>query len=277
MRRREVAHGEPLTDRGSVPSTFFWASDSVQSFTSVVGPNGSGKSNVIDSMLFVFGFRATKMRQAKLSELIHNSAKFPDVQQCSVAVHFVDILDLVSTNHACARSVCPSARPDSNTQAHRTGSPRALALSPGSLATPSRSCAAPRSVTRTQARRRFSGRLTAFLPFHPSTILCGGWRPREPQLVVTRTATKTNKSQYYVNDKASNFTEVTDLLKARGIDLDHKRFLILQGEVEAISQMKPKAPSEHEDGLLEYLEDIIGTSALKVCQRATTARHRGGP
>lgn len=27
--------------------------------------------------------------------------------------------------------------------------------------------------------------------------------------------------------------------------------------------MKPKAPSEHEDGLLEYLEDIIGTSNYK--------------
>ena len=27
--------------------------------------------------------------------------------------------------------------------------------------------------------------------------------------------------------------------------------------------MKPKAPSEHEDGLLEYLEYIIGTSSYK--------------
>jgi structural maintenance of chromosome 4 len=27
--------------------------------------------------------------------------------------------------------------------------------------------------------------------------------------------------------------------------------------------MKPKAPSEHEDGLLEYLQDIIGTSKYK--------------
>ena len=27
--------------------------------------------------------------------------------------------------------------------------------------------------------------------------------------------------------------------------------------------MKPKAQNEHEDGLLEYLEDIIGTSAYK--------------
>lgn len=56
---------------------------------------------------------------------------------------------------------------------------------------------------------------------------------------------------------------MTTLLKERGIDLTHKRFLILQGEVESIAQMKPKAPSEHEDGLLEYLEDIVGTSRYK--------------
>lgn len=39
--------------------------------------------------------------------------------------------------------------------------------------------------------------------------------------------------------------------------------LVSQGEVESIAQMKPKAPNEHEDGLLEYLEDIIGTSKYK--------------
>jgi structural maintenance of chromosome 4 len=33
--------------------------------------------------------------------------------------------------------------------------------------------------------------------------------------------------------------------------------------VESIAQMKPKAVSEHEEGLLEYLEDIIGTSHYK--------------
>ena len=32
--------------------------------------------------------------------------------------------------------------------------------------------------------------------------------------------------------------------------------------MESIAQMKPKAPNEHEDGLLEYLEDIIGTSRV---------------
>lgn len=36
-----------------------------------------------------------------------------------------------------------------------------------------------------------------------------------------------------------------------------------QGEVEQIALMKPKAASEHEDGMLEFLEDIIGTSRLK--------------
>ncbi|KAG6868230.1 condensin complex subunit Cut3, partial [Termitomyces sp. T32_za158] len=38
---------------------------------------------------------------------------------------------------------------------------------------------------------------------------------------------------------------------------------MIQGEVESIAQMKAKATNEHEDGLLEYLEDIIGTSRFK--------------
>jgi structural maintenance of chromosome 4 len=69
------------------------------SFSSVVGPNGSGKSNVIDSLLFVFGFRASKMRQGKLSALIHNSAAFPDLDYCEVAVHFQEVMDQVRYTH----------------------------------------------------------------------------------------------------------------------------------------------------------------------------------
>lgn len=46
--------------------------------------------------------------------------------------------------------------------------------------------------------------------------------------VITRTAHRSNKSDYYINDRKSNFTEVTDLLKGKGIDLDNNRFLILQ-------------------------------------------------
>lgn len=158
-----------------------------KSFSAVVGPNGSGKSNVIDALLFVFGYRANKMRQAKLSELIHNSKKYSSLDSCSVEVHFVEILDRGASHEEL-----------------------------------------------------------------PGT-----------ELVVRRTAYRNNTSRYFINEANSSYTEVTDLLRSRGIDLDHKRFLILQGEVESIAQMKPKALSEHDEGLLEYLEDIIGTSQFK--------------
>ncbi|OJZ90700.1 hypothetical protein ASPFODRAFT_123709 [Aspergillus luchuensis CBS 106.47] len=158
------------------------------SFSSVVGPNGSGKSNVIDALLFVFGFRASKMRQGKVSALIHNSANFPNLPYCEVEVHFQEVLDLPTGGHEVV--------PDS-------------------------------------------------------------------QLIISRKAFRNNSSKYYMNGKETNFTAVTTLLRDRGIDLDHKRFLILQGEVESIAQMKAKAANEHEDGLLEYLEDIIGTSKYK--------------
>ena len=158
------------------------------SFSSVVGPNGSGKSNVIDSLLFVFGFRASKMRQGKISALIHNSAQFPDLDFCEVEVHFNEVMDE---------------------------------------------------------------------PNGGSTVIPGS------ELVIARRAFKNNSSKYYINGRTSDFTTVTTLLKGKGIDLDHKRFLILQGEVESIAQMKPKAANDNDDGLLEYLEDIIGTSKYK--------------
>lgn len=160
------------------------------SFSAVVGPNGSGKSNVIDSMLFVFGFRALKMRQGKLSELIHNSAGGNKLDYCQVDIHFNHVLD----------------SPDDNAK---------------------------------------------------SEVI------EDSELVISRKAFKNNSSQYFLNGKASNYSEVTNFLRDKGIDLDHKRFLILQGEVESIAQMKAKAERENDDGLLEYLEDIIGTTKYK--------------
>eukprot|EP00850_Spirogloea_muscicola_P004528 SM000019S05072 [mRNA] locus=s19:742976:750966:- [translate_table: standard] len=77
---------------------------------------------------------------------------------------------------------------------------------------------------------------------------------------VTRTAFRNNTSKYFIGQKSSNFTEVTTLLKEKGIDLDHNRFLILQGEVEQIALMKPKGVYKQDEGLLEYLEDIIGSN-----------------
>jgi len=38
----------------------------------------------------------------------------------------------------------------------------------------------------------------------------------------------------------------------------------MQGEVEQIAQMKPKAENENDTGLLEFLEEIIGTLRYKV-------------
>ena len=80
------------------------------------------------------------------------------------------------------------------------------------------------------------------------------------QIVVSRYANKSNSSKYYVNNKEKTWTQVGTLLRERGIDLDNNRFLILQGEVELISQMPAKAGKPGEDGLLEYLEDIIGSN-----------------
>lgn len=77
--------------------------------------------------------------------------------------------------------------------------------------------------------------------------------------VVARTVDRDSKSDYWVNDRRQTMAEVTTLLKGKGIDLDNNRFLILQGEVEQISMMKPKGSKEDDTGLLEYLEDIIGT------------------
>ena len=68
----------------------------LQNFSSIVGPNGSGKSNVIDAMLFVFGYRSKMIRTKKVSQLIHNSENHQNVQSCRVAVHFQKIIDLVS-------------------------------------------------------------------------------------------------------------------------------------------------------------------------------------
>ena len=49
-------------------------------------------------------------------------------------------------------------------------------------------------------------------------------------------------------------------MDSKGIDLENNRFLILQGEVEMISMMPPKGKDNNDDGLLEYLEDIIGSN-----------------
>lgn len=139
-------------------------------------------------MLFVFGYRANKIRCKKLSVLIHNSKKHPNIQSCRVAIHFAQIVD--RDDGGC--DVVPNS-----------------------------------------------------------------------EFVIAREAFRNNSSFYTIDDRRTQFKEVAMLLKGHNVDLDHNRFLILQGEVESIAMMKPKAQTENEVGHLEYLEDIIGTTRYK--------------
>ena len=59
--------------------------------------------------------------------------------------------------------------------------------------------------------------------------------------------------------------QVTSLLKSRGIDLDHNRFLILQGEVESIAMMKPKAQAPGEEGASVCTCDWLLFVVLSLC------------
>lgn len=80
------------------------------------------------------------------------------------------------------------------------------------------------------------------------------------KFVVSRCVNRSSVSKYLINEHEATYKEVSELLSSKGIDLEHNRFLILQGEVEQISLMKAKAHNENETGLLEYLEDIIGSN-----------------
>ena len=137
--------------------------------------------------MFVFGFRAKKIRSDKIQALIHKSSSAKDFKLARVKVYFVVV------------------RGD------------------------------------------------------------GGQSVRVPgtEFVVERVVRKDGKSKFYYNNEAVLKDVLVKKLMDHGIDMDHNRFLILQGEIEQISLMKPKAPNENEDGLLEYLDDIIGTSKLK--------------
>ncbi|XP_076624364.1 structural maintenance of chromosomes 4-like protein gluon isoform X1 [Colletes latitarsis] len=157
-------------------------------FSAIIGPNGSGKSNIIDSMLFVFGYRASKIRSKTLSVLIHNSDKHQNINSCTVSVHFQQIIDKPGADY----DVVPNS-----------------------------------------------------------------------EFIISRTAFKDNSSYYQFNKKKTLFKEISRTLKSYGVDLTHNRFLILQGEVEQIAMMKPKAQNEHDFGMLEFLEDIIGTVRYK--------------
>lgn len=134
-------------------------------FTAIVGPNGSGKSNIIDSILFVLGFRAKKMRHSQITDLIYSDGERET--KCFV--------ELIFNKFKIKREV-------------------------------------------------YINKIT----------------------------------KYYYDDKEISNNELIKKMVDEGIDMEHNRFLILQGEIESIAMLKPK------EGLLEFLEDIIGSSKYKI-------------
>lgn len=181
------------------------------SFSCILGANGSGKSNVIDSLLFVFGWRARALRHSRLVDLIHTSSEHPDLDHARVDVHFMLWDD---DQHAAV---------------------------PGSDFTISR--------------------------------------------VIRR---KNSDSYYEINGMRATQADIITFMRERGMDLSSHRFLILQGEIEQISLMKPRNAESLLDlqteaflkhlrdgsqgspnlesitptgdgGLLEFLENIVGT------------------
>jgi len=82
---------------------------------------------------------------------------------------------------------------------------------------------------------------------------------RGSRFTVSRAVSKSSQSTYRLNGERVKYDIIRELLLDKGVDLTHERYLILQGEVEKISLMKPKGETPGEVGLLEYLEEIIGT------------------
>ena len=89
------------------------------------------------------------------------------------------------------------------------------------------------------------------------------FREADYQLKIKRVVYQNSTTKYYVDGQEKQQKEVVELLKDKGIDLDNNRFLILQGEVEQISLMKPKGNATNEVGYLEYLEELIGSDQFR--------------
>ncbi|KAI3385175.1 hypothetical protein SNEBB_000645 [Seison nebaliae] len=144
-------------------------------FSCIVGPNGCGKSNVMDAILFVFGFRASNMRMKKLNELIYRM---------------------------------------SDHKSHDFGRVKIIFMN----------------------------------------------RNSNEHLSIERAISIDGKSKYLLNDVETSRNQIRQKLREHSIDIDEHRFLILQGEIERISQMRPKGNEKKRNGLLEYLEEVLETS-----------------
>ncbi|BFU24592.1 SMC4 protein [Entamoeba histolytica HM-3:IMSS] len=79
------------------------------------------------------------------------------------------------------------------------------------------------------------------------------------RFTVTRIVFRDGTSKFMIDEVVCKFDAILEKMRSKGFDLLNNRFLILQGEVERIALMPTKSKNG-EDGMLEFLEDIIGTS-----------------
>lgn len=189
-------------------------------FSSVVGPNGSGKSNVIDAMLFVFGKRAKKLRLNKVRSYVSVGLYFLYFYVISSSDLPLKTQQVSELIHSSDAYVGPNALQYARVNVH--------------------------FAEITDASTSDDDDSYAIVP--------------SSEIVISRIARRDNSSNYMMNNKNATFKKVSEYLDSKGIDLDNNRFLILQGEVELISMMPPKGKNKDDDGLLEYLEDIIGSN-----------------
>lgn len=77
------------------------------------------------------------------------------------------------------------------------------------------------------------------------------------KIVIAREAFIDNTSRYSINGSVATQKDIIALLKSKGIDLDHNRFLILQGEVEQIALMKPKGSVSQLDRIIALPNDFL--------------------
>ena len=155
-----------------------------------------------------------QLRLNKVSELIHNSAIHRNLEMARVSVYFQEIVDTVRAPAACWLQ-CAYWGIVTDTCCLQTGQAALNGLYVIKI------------VALCGLRRPPRKMLWAFQGEDESEVVPGS------DFVVARTALRSNASNYYVDGRKSSFGEVTDLLKAKGVDLDNNRFLILQARCSA--------------------------------------------
>ena len=92
------------------------------------------------------------------------------------------------------------------------------------------------------------------------------------EFTITRKIFSRFSSLYLINGREITYRSFKKLIGLLKFNLKNDRFLIQQGEVEKISSMKPMGIKNQEIGLIEFLEDSMGsTRYLNILQKKKTS------